>query len=76
MTELPLEQLSAKAREADILPGLKTPLTSINKMAKEGYMTIFLPGKKGVIVALHTDHGQTQTSHGHLFSHHFTSSNL
>ncbi len=25
-TELPYEQLSNKAREADILPGLKTPL--------------------------------------------------
>ncbi len=34
-TELPLEQQSQKAREADILPGLKTPLVSINKMAKE-----------------------------------------
>jgi len=32
-TELPLDQLSQKAREADILPGLKTPLVSVNKMA-------------------------------------------
>ncbi len=49
-TELPLEQLSKKAREADILPGLKTPLVSINKMAEEGYTTIFHPGEEGVTV--------------------------
>jgi hypothetical protein len=49
-TELPLKQLSRKAREADILPGLKTPLFSINKMAKEGYSTIFHPGEEGVTV--------------------------
>ena len=49
-TELPLEQLSKKAREADILPGLKTPLVSVNKMAEEGYTTIFHPGEEGVTV--------------------------
>ena len=32
-TELPLNQLSTRATEADILPGLKTPLVSVNKMA-------------------------------------------
>ncbi len=35
------EQLSNKAREADILPGLKTPLVSVNKMAEEGYTMVF-----------------------------------
>ena len=49
-TELPFEQLSSKAREADILPGLKTPLISVNKMSEEGYTTIFHPGEKGVTI--------------------------
>jgi hypothetical protein len=49
-TELPFEQLTSKAKEADILPGLKTPLASINKMAKEGYTTVFHPGEKGVTI--------------------------
>jgi hypothetical protein len=49
-TKLPLEQLSNKAREADILPGLKIPLVSINKMSEEGYTTIFHPGEEGVII--------------------------
>jgi hypothetical protein len=42
-TELPFKQLSQKAREADILPGLKSPLISVNKMAEEGYTMIFHP---------------------------------
>jgi hypothetical protein len=45
-TELPFEQLTNKAREADILPGLKTPLVSIQKLAKEGYTTVFHPGER------------------------------
>ncbi len=49
-TELPFEQLSNKAKEADILPGLKTPLISINKLAEEGYTTIFHPGKEGLTI--------------------------
>jgi len=49
-TELPLKKLSLKAREADILPGLKTPLVSVNKMAEEGYTTIFHPGEEGVTI--------------------------
>jgi hypothetical protein len=49
-TKLPFEQLTSKAREADILPGLKTPLVSIHKMAKEGYTTVFHPGEKGVTI--------------------------
>ncbi len=52
-TELPLNQLSQKAREADILPGLKTLLISVNKMAKEGYMTIFHLGEERVTVHKH-----------------------
>jgi hypothetical protein len=48
--QLPLKQLSQKAREAHILPGLKTPLLSVNKMAEEGYTTIFHPGEEGVAV--------------------------
>ena len=52
-TELPLKQLSQKAREADILPGLKTPLVSINKMSEEGYTTIFHPREEGVTVHRH-----------------------
>jgi hypothetical protein len=49
-TELPFEQLSNIAREADILPGLKTPLISVNKLAEEGYTTIFHPGEEGVTI--------------------------
>ena len=49
-TELPLEQLSNKAREADVLPGLKTPLIRVNKLAEEGYTTIFHPGEEGVTI--------------------------
>jgi hypothetical protein len=49
-TKLPFEQLTSKAREADILPGLKTPLVSINKIAEEGYTTVFHPGEKGVTI--------------------------
>jgi hypothetical protein len=49
-TQLPFEQLSDRAREADILPGLKTPPVSVNKMAKEGYTTIFHPGEEGVTI--------------------------
>jgi hypothetical protein len=48
-TKLPFEQLSNKAREADILPGLKTPLVSVNKMAEEGYTTVFHQGEEGVM---------------------------
>ena len=49
-TKLPLKQLSDKAREADILPGLTTPLISVNKLAEEGYTTIFHPGENGVTI--------------------------
>ena len=40
-TQLPFEQLEPKAREADILPGLKKPLLSVNKMSENEYTTVF-----------------------------------
>ena len=40
-TQLPFEQLSTKARKANILPGLTKSLISVNKMAESGYTTIF-----------------------------------
>ena len=49
-TKLPFPDLSEAAREADILPGLKRSLISVNKMAQEGYTTIFHPGEKGVTI--------------------------
>jgi hypothetical protein len=48
--ELPFKQLSKKAREADILPGLNPPLISVNKMVEEGYTTVFHLGEKGVMI--------------------------
>jgi hypothetical protein len=47
-TQLPFEQLSTKARKANILPGLTKSLISVNKMAESEYTTIFQPGDKGV----------------------------
>ena len=47
-TQLPFQQLSTKARKANILPGLTKSLISMNKMAESGYTTIFRPGDKGV----------------------------
>ncbi len=35
-TQLPFEQLSSEAREANILPGLTKSLLSVNKMAENG----------------------------------------
>jgi hypothetical protein len=49
-TQLPFTQLSDGAREADILPGLKRSLMSVNKMSEEGYTTIFHPGEEGATV--------------------------
>jgi hypothetical protein len=49
-TEFLFKQLTSKAREGDIYPGLKTPLISINKLAKEGYTTVFYPGETGVTI--------------------------
>jgi hypothetical protein len=49
-TQLPFTQLSNKAHEADVLPELKTPLISVNKMAEEGYLTIFHPWEQGVTI--------------------------
>ncbi len=49
-TKLPFPKLSEAAQEADILPGLKRPLMSVNKMSEEGYTTIFHPGEEGVTI--------------------------
>ncbi len=49
-TLLPFEQLSRTAQEAEVLPGLKKSLASVNKWSEEGYTTVFHPGKKGITV--------------------------
>jgi hypothetical protein len=49
-TKLPFKQLSEAARETDNLPGLKRSLLSVNRMAEEGYTTIFHPGEEGVTI--------------------------
>ncbi len=49
-TLLPFEQLSKEAREAHILPGPKKSLQSVNKMAENGYTTIFHEGNEGVTI--------------------------
>jgi hypothetical protein len=40
--------LTSRVREADVLPGLKIPLMSVNEMEEEGYTTIFYPREEGV----------------------------
>jgi hypothetical protein len=40
-SQLPFEQLSPEAREANILPGLTKSLLTVNKMSENGYTTIF-----------------------------------
>ncbi len=40
----------SKAREAEIIPGLTQSLISVNKMAENGYTTIFHPGTEGATV--------------------------
>ncbi len=40
-TQLPFNQLDPKVREADILPGLKKSLISVNKMSENGCTSIF-----------------------------------
>jgi hypothetical protein len=49
-TLLPFEQLTKAAQEADVIPGLKKSLASVNKWSEEGYTPVFHPGKKGVTV--------------------------
>lgn len=49
-TKLPFDRLSEAAREADIVPGLKRSIMSVNKMSEEGYTTIFHPGEEGVTI--------------------------
>jgi hypothetical protein len=50
LTKLPFKQLSEAAREADNLPGLNRSLLSMNRIAEEGYTTIFYPGDEGVTI--------------------------
>ncbi len=49
-TQLPFGQMSDKAREVDVLPGLKRSLMSVNKISLEGYTTVFHPGEKGATI--------------------------
>jgi hypothetical protein len=49
-TQLSSEQLSTEAREANILLGLTKTLMSVNKMAENGYTTIFRPCNEGVTI--------------------------
>jgi hypothetical protein len=49
-TQLPFKQLSSEAREANILPGLTKSLLSVNKMAENGYTTVFRSGDEGVMI--------------------------
>ena len=50
-TNLPFSSLSAKAREADVLPALKqNSLVSVGKFADANYTTIFHPQGEGVTV--------------------------
>jgi hypothetical protein len=49
-TLLPFKQMTKAAREAEVLPGLKKSLASVNKWSEEGYTTVFHPGEKGVTV--------------------------
>jgi hypothetical protein len=49
-TQLPFGQMSDKAREADVLPGLKRSLMSVNKISQEGYTTFFHTGEEGVTI--------------------------
>jgi hypothetical protein len=49
-TKLPFKQLSEAAREADNLPVLKRSLLSVNRIAEEGYTTIFHPGEEEVTI--------------------------
>ena len=49
-TKLPFDNLTSAAREADVLPGLKRSLLSVNKLSEEGYTTVFHPREKGVTI--------------------------
>ena len=47
---LPFDQIVPKAREAEIIPGLKQSLISVNKMSESRYTTIFHPDNLGVTI--------------------------
>ena len=48
--QLQLSTLLSAEKEVEILPGLKNTLMSINKLANEGYTTIFNPEDGEVMV--------------------------
>ena len=68
-TKLPFPRLSEAAQEADVLPGLKRSLMSVNKMSEEGYTTIFHSGEEGVTIHQEGYNSITMTEppvlHGH-----------
>ena len=45
-----MNNLRPSAREADIFPGLETPVLSVSKPTDNGYIAISLPDKEGVVV--------------------------
>jgi hypothetical protein len=49
-TKLPFSRLSEAAQEADVLPGLKRSLMSVNKMSDKGCTKIFHPREEGVTI--------------------------
>jgi hypothetical protein len=49
-TQLPIPELSSKARDAIVVPGLKRNLGSVSKFSQAGYTTVFHPGEEGVTI--------------------------
>ncbi len=48
--QLPIPELSSKARDAIVVPGLKRNLGSVSKFSDAGYTTVFHPGEEGVTI--------------------------
>ena len=46
----PIPELTSKARDAIVVPGLKRNLSSVSKFSEAGYTTIFHPGEGGVSI--------------------------
>jgi hypothetical protein len=60
--QLPIPELSSKARAAIVVPGLKRNLDSVSKFSDAGYTTVFHPGEEGVTIhAPNTFHITTTT---------------
>ncbi len=74
-TKLPFPRLSEAAREANVLPGLKQSLMSVNKMAEEGNTTIFHPGEEGVTIHQEGSISITMTKAPVLYGHNSTERN-